>query len=141
MKVYVATSWRNEAHGRVIEELRRAGYRVYDFKNVESAFSWDQIDSRYPWPADVLRDAVRHPLAVRGYGSDLAALRECAACVIVLPCGRSAHWELGWAQAAGKRTFVLVVGDVEPEIVYAECELVTSSLVEIIRALGEPAHV
>jgi len=36
------------------------------------------------------------------------ALRWCEACVLLLPCGRSAHLELGWAAGAGKRTVVII---------------------------------
>jgi hypothetical protein len=37
----------------------------------------------------------------------MAALRRAHATVLVLPCGRSAHLELGYAVADGQRTLVL----------------------------------
>ena len=36
------------------------------------------------------------------------ALRACDGCVLVLPSGRSAHLEAGWAAGAGKRVVVYV---------------------------------
>ena len=38
--------------------------------------------------------------------------------VLVLPCGKSAHLELGWAVGAGKRTAILLEDPVEPELMY-----------------------
>lgn len=33
MKIYVASSWRNERQPEVVEHLRSFGYEVYDFRN------------------------------------------------------------------------------------------------------------
>jgi nucleoside 2-deoxyribosyltransferase len=135
MKVYVASSWRNKYQPHVVKHLRAAGHEVYDFRNAETAFDWREIDSHYPWDAETMRKAMRHPVARAGYDSDMDALRDCDACLIVLPCGRSAHWELGYAQRAGKRTMVLVSDPAEPEVVYMDAEVITSDLDDIISAL------
>ena len=67
-----------------------------------------------------------HPIAVAGYEHDIGALRACDACVLVLPSGRSASWELGYAMGQGKRAAVLQLGKVEPELMYREAEILTS---------------
>jgi nucleoside 2-deoxyribosyltransferase len=45
------------------------------------------------------------------------ALEDCDACVLVMPCGRSAHLEAGFAIGAGKPTAILI-SEGEPELMY-----------------------
>lgn len=47
MKIYLASSWRNQYQAEVLASLRGAGFEVYDFKNPAPGnvgFSWKQID-------------------------------------------------------------------------------------------------
>lgn len=142
MKVYVASSWRNEVQQDVVKALREAGHEVYDFKNPrpgENGFHWSEIDKNWKnWTAAQFREALSHPIAVAGFLSDMMALRECEVCVLVLPCGRSAHLELGWACGAGKRTIVLFTKHPEePELMYAMLEEVASSIEEVVALLAK----
>jgi len=41
---------------------------------------------------------------VRQFHNDIKAMEACDACVLVLPCGRSAHTEAGWFAGRGKKT-------------------------------------
>jgi hypothetical protein len=126
MKVYVASSWRNEARQQmVVRALRHAGHEAYDFRRPApegtpgaAGFSWTEIDGGHEtWSPAQFREALNHQVAERGFGFDMNALRECDVCVLVMPCGRSAHLELGWAAGAGKRTYVLLDETVgEPEL-------------------------
>jgi hypothetical protein len=58
---------------------------------------------------------------------------------MVLPCGRSAHLELGWACGAGKRTLILQLEQQEPELMYLEADRICLSIHELLVALREPA--
>jgi hypothetical protein len=130
VRVYVASSWRNEFQASVVSEIRAGGHEVYDFKQPapgNTGFSWKQIsDEPKPWSGAVLRDVLRHPIAAEGYGYDMAALRACDAVVLVLPCGRSAHWEMGYAMGQGKPGYVVMFGPDEPELMYREAKILTS---------------
>jgi hypothetical protein len=103
MKVYVASSWRNTIQPDVVTSLRGDGHDVYDFKNPapgDNGFGWRELEGRprEEWDADYFAGTVLdHPVAARGFGLDMAALTAAAATVLVLPSGRSAHLELGWA--------------------------------------------
>ena len=107
MKVYVASSWRNEAAHRVaVDTLRAAGHEVYDFRNPEPGdhgFSWRQIDDDPAWLTDPVRfrAGLQNPIAQRGFGLDMAALRACSCCRAAglrilssagLPARASARW-------------------------------------------------
>lgn len=67
--------------------------------------------------AGQIRAMLRHPAAEDGFTLDMGALAWCEACVLVLPCGRSAHLEAGWAAGAGKLT-VALLADGEPDLMW-----------------------
>lgn len=130
MKIYVASSWRNEERQQAtVRALREVGHDVYDFRNPapgDHGFSWTQIvgddRSRLTDPRKFI-EVLAHPIAQRSFDLDMAALSACDACVLVLSCGRSAHFELGWAAGAGKRTVVLFDDPLsEPELMYLACQ-------------------
>jgi hypothetical protein len=134
--IYLASSWRNEFYEGVLGGLRALGHHVYDFRNSYHAFKWDDIDPGWrEWSADQYRCALLHPAAQRGYASDMGAMREADTCVLVLPCGRSAHLELGWMAGAGKRTYILTRDGEEPELMAKMATAVVSSLAELYREL------
>jgi hypothetical protein len=141
MRVYLASSWRNQDQPFVVEQLRDAGHEVYDFRNPsdhDAGFDWSWIDRGWlHWDTTEFRTALQHPLAEKGYTLDKAALDWCDACVMLMPCGRSAHLELGYAVGTGKRTIVYLVDDhCEPELMYKLADQICVSPDELLRALA-----
>ncbi len=62
MKVYVASSWRNEHQQSIVEELRKMGFEVYDFRhpNGEAGFQWSRIDEKWQgWSMEEYREALK----------------------------------------------------------------------------------
>lgn len=141
MRIYVASSWRNPHQPIVVTTLLLAGHQVYDFRNPrpgDHGFAWSSIDPDWlRWSPERFRECLDHPVAQAGFANDMDALRSCDACVLVLPCGRSAHLELGWAAGAGKRTVVLFTGPDEPELMYRMLHKVCVNLDEVLAALEE----
>ena len=135
--IYVASSWRNEIQPEIVRRLRSWGHHVYDFRNPPGGtdFAWSAIDPNWEqWTPEQWREALDHPLALRGYVSDMSALRGCDTCLLVLPCGRSAHLELGWAAGAGKRTVIYVpVDHTEPELMVKMCDKILIGSKELQR--------
>src|SRR5262252_7936142 len=129
MNIYVASSWRNMLQQGIVHALRRCGHEVYDFKNPSPGshgFSWHDIDPLWKqWTPEQYQEALQHPVAKEGYALDITALRACDACVLVLPSGRSASWELGYAMGHGKRGYVVQFDDFEPELMYSEAKILT----------------
>jgi hypothetical protein len=76
---------------------------------------------------------LNHRAAERGFKRDMTALRECDACVYVMPCGVSASLEMGWAVGARKRVFVYVPALREPDLMIKMAEVVTDDL-DLIRS-------
>lgn len=139
-RVYVASSWRNEIQPGVVQALRAAGHQVYDFKNPrpgDHGFHWSDIDPNWKsWTVDQYREALRHPIARDGFASDFNAMQWADTFVLVLPCGRSAHLELGWAAGQGKEAHVLSLEPCEPELmVNMILGDVHSSIESVVQAL------
>jgi hypothetical protein len=140
MKIYVASSWRNARQPEVVAALRAAGHDVYDFRNPapgDHGFAWHQCEGdgeRYD--ARRFRDEVlTHPIAQAAFAKDMDALRSADATVLVLPCGRSAHLELGWAAGAQQFTVVLLDDPMsERELMYLACSRICVSLEEVLAA-------
>ena len=138
MKIYVASSWRNTSQPDVVTTLRRVGHEVYDFRNPvpDHAFHWSEIDPDWQrWNPVTFREALEHPIARAGYASDMAALESADAVILILPCGRSAHLELGYAVGRGQHTAILL-GDSEPELMYRMADCLAISIEEVIDWLG-----
>ncbi len=142
MKIYVASSWRNEQQATVVEALRRIGHQVYDFKNPspgDHGFGWRQCasDAQLRDPRRFRDEVLTHPVARAAFRKDFDALTDADATVLVLPCGRSAHLELGWAVGAGQMTIVLLDDPMsEPELMYLMSSLVATNLEELVGLLS-----
>lgn len=140
LKVYVASSWRNPRQGAVVAALRQAGHDVYDFRAPalgQDGFSWSEIDLNWQtWTPRKFREALQHLAAKRGFSFDVRALASADATVLVLPCGRSAHLELGYAAGSGQRTFVLCDSTLdEPELLYLMATGICLDIAELLDEL------
>lgn len=91
---------------------------------------WERVDTYL--------EMVDHPVAIAGFEADFGAMRRADTFVLVLPCGKSAHLELGWAVGAGKRTAILLEDPVEPELMYRMVDFMTSHMDELIDWVGRP---
>ncbi|MBX3736706.1 MAG: hypothetical protein KF715_08460 [Candidatus Didemnitutus sp.] len=139
-RIYVASSWRNLLQPEVVQELYRDGHLVYDFRNpapTTRGFAWSEIDPNWMnWTAKEYVAALDHPIAKRGFASDFNAMKWADTFLLVLPCGRSAHLELGWAAGQGKQTIVLTRDGEEPELMVKMCDHVCTSLDEVREILA-----
>ncbi|NBJ13235.1 TIR domain-containing protein [Microvirga arsenatis] len=143
-RIYVASSWRNALQPDIVAALKADGHEVYDFRNPapgESGFSWSEIDPDWlAWSPERYAEHVRQsPIARHGFNRDKAALDWCDTCVLVLPCGRSAHLEAGYAAGQGKRTiFYLHEDRFEPELMYLLGHGFVSSIPGLLQSLRLP---
>jgi len=143
--VYVASSWRNNYHVAVVTALRVAGIPCYDFKRDEGAqFSWHEVDVDSTGETyEKYKNGLMHPRAEAGFASDFNALKRASHCVLVLPCGRSAHLEAGWMIGQGKPTAILMMPETHlpddvytPELMYKMADYITNSLFDLLGWLG-----
>ena len=131
-RIYVASSWRNKFYPDVVKRLREEGHEVYDFRNPPHGghgFRWTEIDANaLEWSFNQYSEGLHHPLAERQFAADLEAMEWADTCVLVLPCGRSAHTEAGWFAGAGKKVIAYIPEMMEPELMYKLFDAVTDNL-------------
>ena len=138
-RIYVASSWRNKYFPEVVTRLRDEGHEVYDFRNPPhggAGFHWTDIDPDAPnWTYAQSAEGLHHPLAERQFQADIDALTWADTCVLVLPCGRSAHTEAGWMAGAGKRVLAYIPEMLEPELMYKLFDGIAGSLDELVEKI------
>ena len=136
--MYVASSWRNLIQPDVVKMLVEAGHDVYDFRNPfqnGTGFHWSDIASDWEdWSSEEVIDGLEHPLASKGFKSDMDALDWAEALVMVMPCGRSSHLELGYAVGQRKKTVVLL-SQSEPELMYKMADYLVTDTEQMLHAL------
>lgn len=154
LNIYVASSWRNEVQPDIVKLLRGEGHEVYDFREPNPGapgFSWREVmpgaetlppvsyDPRAirakgsDWvTAEEYLQMIAHPRAHEGFRNDKLAMVEADLMVMVLPCGKSAHLEIGWAMGKGIYTAILLEDPVEPELMYKFADLITPSVDELV---------
>ena len=150
--IYVASSWRNQLQQNVVDVLCAHGHQVYDFKRpsrtADRGFHWEDVFLPHPNPVDGdprpmdlasatgYLAALTHPAAVLGFQRDFEAMLAADTFVLVLPCGRSAHLELGWAVGAGKHTAILLEDPCTPELMYMMVDRIATGLDDLLEWLA-----
>lgn len=144
-RIYLASSWRNPDQPAAVDILRSAGHEVYDFRNPPNGvpgFSWSELDPNWEaWTAEQYRKHLTtHPIAARGYMTDLRGMEWADTCVLFLPCGRSAHLEAGWFAGRGKRLIIWTQDGEEPELMALMANHILTNTDELLSILGCPAY-
>lgn len=140
-KIYVASSWRNQHQNSVVRACRALGHEVYDFKNPkenDSGFSWSQIDTDWlNWTPKQYTQILSHPIVKSGFKNDMDGLAWADTCILLLPCGRSAHLEAGYCIGQNKETAVFISNEkFEPDLMYKMADLVTHEIERVYEWLG-----
>lgn len=142
LKIYVASSWRNQSQPNTVIGLRACGYEVYDFREPkpdETGFSWKTIDPNWEeWNTAQWREALKTPIAKAGYKNDRDGMDWADVCVLLLPCGRSAHLEAGFMAGQGKPVFTLACETVEADLMnllLGPAENLCATFPELLEAL------
>lgn len=132
MKLYVASSWRNERQPEVVAQLREAGHEVYDFRTTGRVF----LGAREGGPTEAaeIRAKLSEAAARDTFLRHWEAMVKAEACVLLGPCGRSAHLEAGYFVGAHKPLFILL-SDGEPELMYKMATRLCTHVGELVSML------
>lgn len=139
-RIYVASSWRNKYQPEVVTQLKHCGHQVYDFRNPpgKAGFKWADIELDWQsWTTERYRQLLTTtPDAAFGYIADYRAMQWADTCVLVLPCGRSAHLEAGYFNGANKRLIIYIPEPIEPDLMYLMANHIVLSWDELKAALA-----
>ncbi len=150
MKIYLASSWRNQYFESVYETLAALRFgnelaEVYNFRDPESYFSWDQVDEHWgSWGVKEFNERLYHPAMVKGFNRDWDALEACDVLVLLLPCGNDAHLEAGHVSGLRKPVIIYAPNGegFSPGLMYklAGRALVqsTGEVIEMLRVIYRP---
>lgn len=139
MRIYVASSWKNWKQEIVVTCLQGLGHKVYDFK--KDGFSWKEVMPSYDGgtvhQSEYLK-ALEEPRSIEGYNRDYDHLRRADATILVLPCGRSAHLELGMAIGMRQRTAIYLDGElnngqITPDLMYKAVDHIATDMYSLVR--------
>lgn len=107
MRIYIASSWKNiELVASVTAFLRQHGHEVDCFGDTTTgrfSFHFSEI------PEFETLDAIgflNDERSRRAFAEDKKWLDWCEAVVMILPCGKSAHLEAGYAVGQGKKLII-----------------------------------
>jgi len=84
------------------------------------------------WNSEKYIKALSHPIVEAGFNADFDAMKWADTFVLVQPCGRSAHLEMGWAVGAGKATIMMLGTDIEPELMVKMCDHICIGLGQVL---------
>lgn len=150
-RIYVASSWRNMMQPAVVKALTDAGHEVYDFRHPaedDDGFHWSEVMKSYrrvgPGMPEQLADteeyleALDHPTSIKGFNNDFEAMQWADTCVLLLPCGRSAHLEAGWFAADPDRELVILLDgpSVTPELMYRMADVIVPTFMDLLGWAG-----
>ena len=113
MKIYIASSWSNPFLNDIVSILRDWNHQVHDFRA--------NGGNRLGGPAgslDSVMSFLHLPSTQTSYQLQCAALVEAEVLLCVLPCGRSAHVELGMALGLSIPVVLLVHDGIEPDLMH-----------------------
>lgn len=138
-RIYVASSWRNKYQPNIVQDLRYEGHEVYDFRNPpgKAGFQWRDIEEAWQtWTMERYRELLQTTAdAAFGYTADRRAMQWADTCLLVLPCGRSAHLEAGYFHGANKRLVIYIPEPIEPDLMYLMADYICLTIDEVFEAL------
>jgi hypothetical protein len=108
MKIYIATSWKNEKLAKIVAQvLRENGHEVDCFCDESTGrycFRWtDHFEDLKQ--ANVF-SFLSLPEAKRAFEEDKKYIDWCDVVVMIFPCGNSSHLEGGYAKGSGKKFYI-----------------------------------
>lgn len=138
-RIYVASSWRNKYQPEVVSKLVDFGHEIYDFRNPpgKAGFQWKDIEESWQtWTMERYRELLTTTAdAAFGYTADRRAMQWADTCLLVLPCGRSAHLEAGYFHGANKRLIIYIPEPIEPDLMYLMADYICLTMDEVFEAL------
>ena len=153
MKIYLASSWKNEGLIlKIAEELRKEGHEVDAFVDTESGrfvFSFAELDKVIKEGANInikdlnCKDMLEYPCVIKAFKEDKKWLDWCDCCVMLLPCGNSSHLEAGYAKGNGKKLIIFNWGGLKKgsfDVMYGFADLITEDWNELESFLKEQDH-
>ena len=111
MKVYLIGSLNNPNIVKLTKKLHEAG--IYAFSQwacsgPDADKWWALYGKEMGWS---YREILQSAFVQTAFHFDFHHMKESAACVLVMPAGKSAHAEFGWFVGSGRKAYILFDGE------------------------------
>lgn len=137
-KIYLIGSLSNSKIPVIAKQLRSLGFDVFDdwiSPGKDADREWQKYEKVR---GRSYKEALYGRHAQEVFDFDLKHLQSSDIVVMVAPCGKSGHLELGWAVGQGKTSYVLFDGEPDKyDIMYAFCTDIFFHMDELCRELKE----
>ena len=138
MRIYLIGSLRNPKIPEIAQQLRAAGFDVFDDwhaagPNADDEWKRYEQERGHNYVEALVGESANHT-----FWFDKTHLDDCTVGVLVLPAGRSGHLELGYLLGKGTRGYILL-REQAPErwdVMYLFADGVFTSLDALVAALG-----
>lgn len=130
--IYLIGSLRNEDIPSIAKELRGNGLEVFDDWYAAGPEADDMWRDYEKGRGRSYTEALQGLAADHVFRFDLTHLERASAAILVLPCGKSGHLELGYCIGRGKPGYVLLDNPERWDVMYKFATLVTADLQEIV---------
>jgi hypothetical protein len=142
MKLYLASSWKNELIVTDLAEyLRVAGHEVDAFCDTSTgrlSFNWAALTDVEHETLNA-KTALEHPVVQQAFAEDKKWLDWAEGVVLVLPSGKSAHLEAGYTVGQGKPVWCYAPNGFPPgdmDVMYGFFQGLFTSRYALAKALG-----
>ncbi len=143
MKIYLASSWKCEGIVKsVYDKLVSLGYKVDAFCKEDIGryvFSFQEIENQGIKLSGLnCKTMLEQPQTKRAFKEDKKWIDWCDVCIMLLPCGNSAHLEAGYAKGSGKKLIICDIRGLkkgEFDVMYGFADLITDNIEEILNFL------
>ncbi len=136
IRVYLIGSLRNREYvQKVAEHLRVANYEVFDdwlAPGPEADDKWKEYEETR---GRTYEEALSGFAAQHVFDFDYHHIHRADIGILVMPCGKSGHMELGYMIGRGKRCYVLMDKPDRWDVMYQFAERVFFSLDELVEGL------
>lgn len=136
MKIYLASSWKNVKDVQSFAEgLRELGHEVDDFTDSKSGrfvFSFSQISGVENMNAET---ALSELMVKRAFLEDKKWIDWSDCVLMLLPCGKSAHLEAGYAKGLNKKLVIYHLEEFPKgdfDVMYGFADLVTTDYLKVL---------
>jgi len=139
VKIYIASSWKNESLVfKAKERLTEHGHEVDAFVDASSGryvFHFSEIGNIDELNAMNFLEDER---TMKAFKEDKKWLDWCDTCLLLLPAGKSSHLEAGYAVGIGKRLIIYQdwYPDGEFDVMYGFSDLITDNFHEVMGFLA-----
>ncbi len=135
--IYLIGSLRNPEIPKIAAALRNAGHEVFDDWHAAGPHADDEWQKYEQGRGFDMGEALAGYAAKHTFEYDKHHLNRCDTVILVMPAGKSAHTELGYAIGKSKRSFVLF-SEGYPErwdVMYGLADYVTDELNDLLEVL------